>query len=91
VECATIGHDKGGREVLTVKLNKYAAADLAKEAGRRGSFETLFCLDQIKGLKIVVDHSGGIVITYILSVDPMKAKKPRKCVSDAISIRASCQ
>lgn len=89
VECATIGHDKAGREVLTIKLNKYAA-NLAKEVGRQGPLTTLLCLDQIDGPKIVVDRSGSILFSYTASANPIKAKKQRKCVAEAIGIQASC-
>ncbi len=89
VECATIGHDRDGREVLTIKLNKYVA-DLVKEVGRQGPLTTLLCLDQIAGPNIVVDLSGSIVFTYTLKADPIKAKKQRKCVTEAIGIQASC-
>lgn len=90
VQCASIGHDKAGREVLTIKLNKYAA-DLVKEVGRQGPLTTLLCLDQIDGPETVVERSGSILFTYTLSADPIKAKKQRKCVAEAIAIRANCR
>jgi hypothetical protein len=89
VECATIGHERDGRELLTIKLNKYAA-DLVKEVGRQGPLTTFLCSDQIDGAKIVVDRSGNTLFTYTLSANPIKAKKQRKCVAEAIGIQASC-
>lgn len=89
VECATIGREKDGRELLTLKLNKYAA-DLVKEVGRQGWLTTFLCSDQIDGPKIVVDRSGNTLFTYTLSAAPIKAKKQRKCVAEAIEIQASC-
>ena len=89
VECATIGHDKAGHEVLTIKLNEYAA-NLVKEVARQGPLTTFLCLDQIDGPKSAIDGSGSILFTYTPSSDPIKAKKQRKCVAEAIGIQASC-
>jgi hypothetical protein len=89
VECATIGHDREGREIFSIKLNEFAA-DLVKEVGRQGPLTTLLCLDQIDGPKIVLDRSGSVLFTYTPSADPIKAKKQRKCFAEAIGIQASC-
>jgi hypothetical protein len=89
VECATIEHEKDGRELLTLKLNKYAA-DLVKEVSRQGSLTTFLCSDQIDGPKIVVDRGGNTLFTYTLSATPIRARKQRKCVAEAIGIQAGC-
>jgi hypothetical protein len=89
VECATIVHDEAGHELLTIRLNKYAA-DLVKEVEREGPLATLLCLDQIEGPKIVLDPSGNTLFTYTLSANPIDAREQRKCVAEAVGIEASC-
>lgn len=90
VECATVEHESDGRELLTIKLNKYAA-DIVVAVGGQGPLTTFLCSDQIDGPKIVVDRSGNTLFTYTLSATPITAKKQRKCVAEAIGIQAGCQ
>ncbi len=90
LECAMIGRAAGGRELLTIKLNKFAA-DLVKEVSRQGPLTTFLCSEQIDGPQTAVDRSGNTLFIYTLSVNPIKAKKQSKCVTEAIAIQATCR
>jgi hypothetical protein len=91
VQCAALGRDSSGLQILTFTLNRYVA-DLATEiAAKRGPLIGRLCItggDQTTSIS--QDAAGQTQFSFRLSDVPADAKKQGQCIAVAIKLKASC-
>ncbi len=91
VQCAAIEHDSAGREILTFRLNPYAADLVSEVAAEQGPLTTRICTQDDQPTEMWHDAGGHILFIYRLSDVPAKTKRQKKCIAAAIGLKSSCR
>jgi hypothetical protein len=96
VQCASIERGAAGQEAFVFRLNSYVTDLLQEVASSDGPLITRMCffatgLNEDQPTEILHEPTGATLLRYRLESSPAAARKQKKCITQAFSLKATCR